>query len=84
MKLLKTSAMISLYEKGVRKAKRFKKAPRQGFIRPLFTHKEKNGWYYQIDWENDKRIGGKRVMVYAFKPPRTFTADMADFYFTKE
>jgi len=83
MKESKTKLMKQLLRKGLRLAKksRFK----SGTINPLFTHRTKNGKFYQIDGYKDycpKDIARKSVDVYRFDNGKDMSARPADAYIT--
>ena len=81
---LKSKRMISLLNSGIRKARKLKK-PSNGALFGLFNKTLKNGWYYQVDYINDKRCHDKPyVSVCAFRPPNVGYARSADYYLEKE
>lgn len=80
MSVLKSKRMKSLLKKGLRFAKRFG-PPQEGSIRSLFTYQARNGWYYQVDYINDRRFRpDPYVGVYAFRPKGDYSARFADYY----
>lgn len=84
MKLLNTKKMKELLEKGVSQVKS-KKPPSDGGMISLFTEEASNGWYYQVDYIHDTRVmKHPYVAVYAFRPPRDFSARAADYYLYQE
>ena len=78
MKRLNTTVMRRLLEKGIKKAKRLPKIKSPDYCYRLFAHDLKNGWHYQID-----KMYGEIVFVYAFKPPRTYSAKSAEYYLSE-
>ena len=84
MKELVTYKMAELLNEGVRCAKKTR-PPSDGGMFSLFTVELKNGWYYQVDFVNDSRFYPQpKVFVYAFRPPRNFSARAADYYLSQE
>lgn len=80
MKELKSNPMRLLLARGLRIARRGK-IPNEGHMRSLIYKTLHNGWHYQVECIKDSRFAlGPRVVVYAFRPPRTFNARKADFY----
>ena len=80
MKELKSRAMITLLNQAKKKA-RTTKLPSDGMMASLIYKTLTNGWHYQVELINDTRFNPKPyIAVYAFKPPRDFSARSADYY----
>jgi len=77
MKVLKSKKMKAMLRRGLRLAKS-KATPSDGYFNSLIHEDAPNGWHYQVEYVNDSRFYKKpMVIVYAFKPPRTYHAKAA-------
>ena len=80
MKLLRSKAMKTMLQRGVRKTYG-KRPPHDGYLISLVYKTLRNGWHYQVEWINDTRFDPKpKIVVYAFAPPRDFSARSATHY----
>ena len=77
MKVLRSKRMRALLKRAIRKT-HGQKPPNDGMMTSLIYETLPNGWHYQVEWVNDSRFYDKpTVMVYAFAPPRDFSARSA-------
>lgn len=74
MRKLNTAMMRKLLKKGIKRAKLLPKIHSQDYYIPITSQQIKNGWYYQIE-----KIY-KGVIVFAFRPPKTYCAKEAEYY----
>lgn len=84
MTRLNSPAMRLWLKRGIAKAKHMKK-PRAGTLRSLFYKTLRNGWHYQVEYMNDLRMADRPfVIVYAFAPPKDFSARSATHYLSND
>jgi hypothetical protein len=78
VKELRSKAMRNLLSEAQRKVKR---PPLDGMMISLIYRTLRNGWHYQVEHIHDTRFRPKPyIVVYAFKPPRTYHARSADYF----
>ena len=78
-----SKTMRRMLARGLRDA-RSRSQPSDGSMFSLFTVDMANGWYYQVDFIHDTRLMPKPyVSVFAFRPPRDFSARSADLYLSE-
>lgn len=79
MKRLASPRMRTILRDAKRRAKG--SPPSDGMMKSLTYFTAKNGWHYQAEWVHDTRFEPKPyVILYAFKPPRNFSARSADYF----